>query len=70
MSNIMINACQLCGGAEIIECFQNGYGGITADSNKWGGCALYHRVCRRCGNVVQSYVKDPEKLLRRSDRRF
>ncbi|MCQ2528880.1 MAG: hypothetical protein MJ108_07170 [Saccharofermentans sp.] len=69
MKNIFINACQLCGNTEIIDCFQGGYAAISAECNKWGGAALYHRVCRRCGNVVQSYVKEPEKLLKRSDRR-
>lgn len=69
MKNIFINSCQLCGNTEIIECFQGGYAVITAECNKWGGSPLYHRVCRRCGNVVQSYVKDPEKLLKMRDRR-
>lgn len=69
MANIFVNCCQLCGGTEIIDCYQSGYAMITAVSNKWGGAPLYHRVCRRCGNVVQSYVKEPEKLLKMRDRR-
>ena len=61
--------CPFCGGTEMIRTFQGGYGAISAESNKWGGCTLYHSVCRRCGSVVRSYVKDPEKLLKRKDRR-
>ena len=60
--------CPYCGGTEIIECYQTGYGAVTAVSNKLGGRALYHAVCRRCGSVVRSYVKEPEKLLKRKDR--
>ena len=52
----------------MIECYQTGYGALTALSNKLGGRALYHAVCRRCGSVVRSYVKEPEKLLKRKDR--
>lgn len=61
--------CPYCGGKEIIECCQDGYGAIYAIRNKLGGCALRHSVCRDCGSVVRSYVKDPEKLLKRKDRR-
>ena len=61
--------CPYCGGGEMIETFQTGYGAVSATRNKLGGCTLYHSVCRRCGSVVRSYVKEPEKLLRRKDRR-
>ncbi len=63
-----VNVCPYCGGNEIIEAFQSAYGAITAVQNKWGGSALYHSVCRNCGSVVRSYVKDPEKLLKKKDR--
>ena len=61
--------CPYCGGTEMIECFQAGYGAISAVKHKLGGSALYHSVCRGCGTVVRSYVKKPEKLLRRKDRK-
>ncbi len=64
-----VTACPYCGSTEMIETFQGGYGAAVATSNKLGGCALYHSVCRKCGSVVRSYVKDPEKLLKRKDRR-
>ena len=63
-----VSRCPYCGGTEMIETFQTGYAAATAVSNKLGGRALYHAVCRRCGSVVRSYVKEPEKLLRRRDR--
>ncbi len=61
--------CPFCGGHEIIETFQSAYGAVSAVQNKFGGCALYHAICRNCGSVVRSYVKDTEKLLKKKDRR-
>ncbi len=62
--------CPYCGGTEMIECFQTGYAALTATSHKLGGRTLYHDVCRRCGSVTRSYVKEPEKLLKRRDRKI
>ena len=64
-----VEKCPFCGGTEFIQTFQAGYGATVATSNKFGGAALYHSVCRNCGSVVRSYVKDPEKLLKRKDRK-
>ncbi len=61
--------CPFCGGIELIESYQSAYGSVTAVSNRMGGVALYHLICRNCGSVVRSYVKEPEKLLRRKDRK-
>ena len=61
--------CPFCGGTEMIEAFQDAYAAVSAASNKLGGTALYHSVCHSCGSVVRSYVKNPEKLLKRKDRR-
>lgn len=61
--------CPFCGGTEMIETLQFPYGTITAISNLLGGIRLYHTVCRKCGSVVRSYVKEPEKLLKRIDRK-
>ena len=61
--------CPYCGGTEMIEAYQSAYGAVTAKNNVWGGTPLFHTVCRRCGSVVRSYVREPEKLLKRKDRR-
>ena len=68
MENIYCT-CPHCGGTEMIEAVQTSYGAVSAVGNTWGGTALYHSICRRCGSVVRSYVKDPEKLLKKKDRR-
>jgi hypothetical protein len=62
--------CPFCGGTEFIEVFQAAYGAVTAMDNRLGGRNLYHAVCRKCGSVVRSYVKEPEKLLKRKDRKI
>ncbi len=65
---IQINNCPFCGGTELIKGYQSGYGAILGESSVCGG-ALYHIVCRNCGSVVRSYVDDPEKLLKRKNRK-
>ena len=64
-----VSRCPYCGGSEMIETYQTGYGAVCAMGNALGGRAIYHTVCRACGSVVRSYVKEPEKLLKRRDRR-
>ncbi len=63
-----VSRCPYCGGTRMIEAFQSAYGAVTATSNKLGGRPLYHSVCLNCGSVVRSYVKEPQKLLKRKDR--
>ncbi len=64
-----VRQCPYCGGTEMIEAYQTGYGAVSGTRHKLGGTPLYHTVCRRCGSVVRSFVKQPEKLLKRKDRR-
>ena len=61
--------CPFCGGTEMIETYQSGNGSVTAVGSVFRGAYLYHTICRNCGSVVRSYVKDPEKLLSRKDRK-
>lgn len=69
MRDQYVSTCPYCGGTDFIESCQDGYAAITATSNIWGGRKLYHSVCRKCGSVVRSYVKEPEKLLKKKDRK-
>lgn len=69
MTDKYVTSCPFCGGIEMIETYQSGYGAITSKMNPFGGSAIYHSVCRKCGSVVRSYVKEPEKLIRKKDRR-
>lgn len=68
MKNINIAECPFCGSLEFVEGCHTGYGEITG-SGFLTSASLYHQICRDCGSVVRSYVKNPEKLLKRKDRR-
>ncbi len=61
--------CPFCGGTEFVEGYQDGYGAITGNQSILLSQALHHVICRNCGSVVHSYVDNPEKLLKRSNRR-
>ena len=77
MKDKYVKNCPFCGGTEMIKCNTDGYATasvrVSAVNNMWGsilgGPVLYHTICRNCGSVVRSYVKEPEKLLKRKDRR-
>ena len=66
---IRISECPFCHGSEFIEGKQEGHGQLQSCESAWHGSNLYHVICRRCGSVVRSYVKNPEKLLKRKDRK-
>lgn len=64
-----VRACPYCGGTEMIEAYQGGYGALSSRQSAFASCSLNHIICRRCGSVVRSYVDKPEKLLKRKDRK-
>lgn len=64
---MQVITCPFCGGTEMLEA--RGYGIVAIEQNSLGGTPLYHCICRNCGAVVRSYVKEPEKLLKRKDRK-
>lgn len=67
-SDRFVSACPYCGGTEMIEVYQCGHAAVMEVNSMWHVADLYHAVCRRCGSVVRSYVKEPEKLLSCKDR--
>lgn len=66
---IQITQCPFCSGHEFVAGYQSAYGAVTGQDNVWSGQVLRHIICRNCGSVVHSYIDDPEKLLKRSNRR-
>ncbi len=63
--------CPYCGNTEFIQAMQSFQGGVMGVENIWGmGQELHHVICRCCGSVVRSYVKNPEMLLKKKDRRI
>lgn len=67
--SIQITNCPFCGSTEFVEGYQSGYGALTGRDGIWTDAILRHVICRNCGSVVHSYVDNPEKLLKRSNRR-
>lgn len=65
----LLKNCPFCGGSEFVEGYQSGYAALTGKDSILSSATLYHVICRDCGNVVQSYVDDPEKLLKHKNRR-
>lgn len=65
----LVIKCPFCEGTEIIEAMQSGYGAISSVNSVMRGGAIYHLICRDCGTVVRSFIKDPEKLVKRKERR-
>lgn len=66
---IQVRQCQFCGGSEFVEAYQNKYAALTGKESMMTYSKLNHTICRNCGSVVRSYVENPEKLLKRSNRR-
>ena len=65
----VLTKCPYCGGEEFVFGYQAGYGAITGDDSMLTGTALRHQICRACGSVVRSFVDEPDKLLKRRDRK-
>jgi len=68
-TDIKAEVCPFCNGTEFLEGKQSGHACISSCHNVWYSGDLYHVICRRCGSVVRSYVKEPEKMLKKADRR-
>lgn len=59
--------CPYCGSKKFVEAEQSAYGAVYP-ANKiltFKSQTLYHLICLKCGAVVKSYVKQPEKLLKK-----
>ena len=69
MKKIRITQCRFCGGTEFITAYQSGYARVQSAESFMKTANLYHTICRDCGSVLRSFVKEPEKLLKKSERR-
>ena len=66
---IPIDRCPFCGYGEFIEARQlNPEAYVSGEALL--GQELKFTVCRHCGSVVRTYVEDPEKLLKKKNRRI
>lgn len=56
--------CPYCGSGEQVIGKQNGYGTVKANRRfSLRDQTIYHVICLRCGAILKSYVKHPQKLL-------
>ncbi len=69
MKNVRIIVCRYCGGKEFITAFQSGYGALESAESFFKFSRVYYTICRDCGSILRSYVRNPEKLLKRKARR-
>lgn len=72
MKEIKIEKCPYCGGEELFECLYDSYFVVRVmyKAHKLPHrTLLYSLVCRDCGSVVRSYVKYPEELFPKKERR-
>ena len=67
--NVHIDRCPFCGYGEFIEARQM-QGEAYVSGEALLGQQLRHTICRHCGSVVRSYVEEPEKLLKKKNRRI
>ena len=70
MVDIKITECPFCHGTEFLEGKQNdSRAEMQSTQNMWYSGVVYHTVCRNCGSIVRSYVKNPENMLKKKDRK-
>lgn len=69
MKEVKAEKCPFCGGEELIEGRVSSYGGVYIERKMIYSAALYSIVCRDCGSVVRTFVKEPEKLFPKKERR-
>ena len=61
--------CPYCGGTRFVEAYQGGYGALQGEG-LFNVASIHHTVCLGCGIVIESYVKNPEKLSKRRNSFF
>lgn len=61
--------CPYCGGTDFVTGKHTGYGSVMPEKDLliFRGQILYHDICSKCGTVVRSYIKDPEKFVGKKD---
>lgn len=62
--------CPFCNGTQFVKGYQAYHGAVISMESSLRTQYLYHDICLTCGNVARSYVLEPEKLLKRSSRKY
>ncbi len=57
--------CPFCGGSDFVLGKQDGYASIRTEKLSFRDQTLYHDICKDCGSIVRSYIKNPDKFSKR-----
>ncbi len=57
--------CAYCGLHNFITAKQSGYANVYRGMKSE---ALYYEICTNCGTVARTYVKKPERLLKKAEK--
>ena len=60
--SIKVTECPKCGEKELGKGKQTGMGAIIPNSKVGFGVEVEHIICSKCGFIIESYVKKPEKF--------
>lgn len=58
--------CHYCGASNFITAKQAGYANVMRGIMK--SEELHHEICLNCGTVLRSYVKNPERLIKKAEK--
>lgn len=67
---IKIVQCPYCNGTQFVNGYQTFHGSVVSKEGSFKSQELHHKICLSCGSVVRSYVIEPEKLLKRKNRKY
>ena len=61
MGNQKQYVCPWCGGKDVVEGIQSAYAKVQPNKTlTFKGESLVHAICKECGTVIRSYVKNPK----------
>lgn len=56
-----VRTCPYCGGTDFVIGIQ----AVRTEKLSFRDQTLYHEICESCGTVVRSYIKEPDKFIKK-----
>lgn len=53
--------CPYCGGTDFVVGIQ----AVRTEKLSFRDQTLYHEICENCGTVVRSFIKEPDKFVKK-----
>lgn len=63
--NTANKVCPYCGGTEFVIGIQGGYAAVRTEKLSFRDRTLYHEICENCGTVIRSFIKEPDKFVKK-----